>query len=56
MILKALKPFIVAFVYSLIGAAIFISLEAENDRIRKVDKAKNRIFARRELMYELVQL
>jgi len=54
-VLSALKPFIVACVYSLIGASIFMLLEADDNRRVKVERAKARLAARRELMFELVR-
>ena len=51
-ILAALKPFIVAIVYSLLGAFIFIQLERDNDIDRKVAAARERLIARRNFMLQ----
>ena len=49
-----LKPFIVAIVYSLLGAFIFIHLERGDDIERKVAAARERLIARRNFMLKCV--
>ncbi len=46
-----LKRFVVATVYSIFGALIFIHFEGDNDRLVKIDEMRVRMNARRELLY-----